>query len=110
MGTLLQPGVITALVTAAAGVLLFGLAAYLPKSFPHWAVRLVGLFTMASSLFPVYVYTERRDYVYLVGGIGLGLMVMMHLVQVAVRPSPSSPMPPETPEETPAAPPDEQEK
>lgn len=72
-------------VAAAAGVLVFCLAPYLPSIFPPAVPRLVGFATVCASLMPLWVLSESWLAPALLGGACLALMVAAHLLQTRRR-------------------------
>jgi hypothetical protein len=80
MGIFLTPTGMTALLTAAAGIALFGLSDVLPAIFPPEILRLIGLGVTCAAAAPIYALTESP---LIAGGFlltGLALIVLLHLV------------------------------
>lgn len=104
METLCTPICLFALGTALAGILLFGVAPYLPAPFPAWITRFVGLFAVCSSLPSLWVATESFQIPGIVGGISLFALLAIHLLQVKKRPEASYPSTDEVTIDAPAEP------
>lgn len=82
---------LSALCTATAGVVLFALAEHLPTPFPSSVTRLVGIWCMLASLFPLWAVTDSWKPPALVGGACLAGILLAHVLQTrtpAVAPLP----------------------
>lgn len=78
---LLTPGCIGAMATAVAGVVLFALAGYLPTPFPPSISRLIGVWAVLSSSFPLWVASGSWPVTALINGLCLAVIILVHVLQ-----------------------------
>jgi len=81
METILTPASLEAMVTAIAGVALFGLAETLPSVFPPAFARFVGLVVVLAMIAPLYAVTGSWTPVVIVIGSCLAAIIVIHLWQ-----------------------------
>lgn len=81
MDTLRTPEALTALGTVVLGVLLYGLAPFLPSAFPRWFTRMVGFWVASLGLCTLWLITMAWQIISLVGFFTLAIMAILHLRQ-----------------------------
>jgi hypothetical protein len=81
MDAFLTPEMLQAAGMVVLGVVLFGLAPYLPSLFPHWFTRMMGFGVSCIALCTLWLLTWSWQAPALLGGAALVAMALIHQMQ-----------------------------